>query len=202
MSRLNIEVICSEVSISNKNWIIFSVYRPSHYSNLLAFSKYLGKYLNQACENYDNFIVMGDFDINIGQTSPESHKLDEFCRLFSLTNIIKHNTSFTKFHCSLINLFLTNKPNFFQKTNAIETGLSNHHKFICSFFKSSFERLKPKIVYNRNYKKFNDANFLKDVKNCDFSLRTDDPYENYDFLTNTLINIVNRHAPLKKTFII
>ena len=57
------------------------------------------------------------------------------------------------------------------------------------------------IVYYRNHKKFNEANFLNDVKNCDFSLKTDDPNENYDFLTNTFINIVNKHASLKKKFI-
>ena len=47
---LNIEVICSEVTISNKTWVIFSIYRPTDYSNLLTFFKELGKYLNQACE--------------------------------------------------------------------------------------------------------------------------------------------------------
>ena len=52
------------------------IYRPPDYSNLLAFFKELGKYLNMASENYDNFIVMGDFNIDIRQTSPESHKLD------------------------------------------------------------------------------------------------------------------------------
>ena len=198
---LNMEVICSEVTISNKNWVIFSMYRPPHYSNLLVFFKELGKYLNQACENYDNFIVMGDFNIDIRETSPESHKLDEFCSLFSLTNIIKSDTCFTKFHSSTIDLFLTNKPNLFKKTNAIETGLSDHHKLICTFFKSCFGRFQPKIVYYRNYQKFNEADFLNDVKNSGFSLKTDDPNENYDFLTNTFINIVNKYAPLKKKFI-
>ena len=144
---------------------------------------------------------MGDFNIDRRQTSPESHKLDEFCSLFSLTNIIKSDTCFPKFHSSTIDLFLTNKPNFFQKTNAIETGFRDHHKLICNFFKSCYDRLKPKIVYYRNYKKFNEANFLNDAKNCDFSLKTDDPNEKYDFLTNTFINIVNNHAPLKKKFI-
>ena len=40
-------------------------------------------------------------------------------------------------------------------------------------------------------------------KNCDFSLnlKTDDPNENYDFLTNTFINIVNNNAHLKNNFI-
>ena len=48
---LNIEVICSEITISNKK-------RPPDCSNLLAFFKELGKYSTEACENYDNFIVI------------------------------------------------------------------------------------------------------------------------------------------------
>ena len=50
--------------------MIFSINKPPEYFNLLAFFKKLGKYLNQACKNY-NFIVMGDFNININQTSSE-----------------------------------------------------------------------------------------------------------------------------------
>ena len=40
-------------------------------------------------------------------------------------------------------------------------------------------------------------------KNCDFSLnlKTEDPNENYDFLTNTFIDIVNNNAHLKMNFI-
>ena len=102
--------------------------------------------------------------------------------------MIKFDTCFTKFHSSSIDLFLTNKPNFFQKTNAIETGLGDHQKLLCTFLKSCYDRLKPKIVYYRNYKKFNEAHFSK----C---LKTEDPNGNCDFLTNTSINIVNNHVP-------
>ena len=136
----NIEVIYSEVAISNKNWVIFSKYRPPDYSNLLTFFKEIGKYLNQACENHDNFIVMGDFNIDVRQTSPESYKLDEFSSLFRLTYIIKSNTCHSKFCSSTVDVFLTNKPNFLQKTNAFETGLSDNNKLICTFLKSCFEK--------------------------------------------------------------
>ena len=61
---------------------IFIICRPPDYSNLLDFFKELGKHLSEAGENYDNFIVMGDFNVNMRQTSPDSHKLDEFCKSF------------------------------------------------------------------------------------------------------------------------
>ena len=117
-----------------------TIYRPPHYSNLLVFFKEPGKYLNQACENYDYFIVMRDFNIDVRQTSPEPHKLDKFCSLFSLTSIIKSDTCFTIFHSSTIDPFLTKKPNLFQKTNTIETGLSDHHLAHMYFFEILFRK--------------------------------------------------------------
>ena len=62
---LNIKVICSEETISKKNWVIFSLSSPPDYSNLLAFFKGLRKYLNKASKNYDKFIEMEDFNIYI-----------------------------------------------------------------------------------------------------------------------------------------
>ena len=52
---------------------------------------------------------MGDFNIGIRQTSSESNKLDLFCGLFSLINVMKSDTYFTKFNSLAIELFLTNE---------------------------------------------------------------------------------------------
>ena len=149
---LNIKVICSEVTISNKNWVIFSIYWPPNYSNFLAFFKELEKYLHQTSENYDKFTVMGYFNIDIRQTSPESEKLDEFCSLFSLTNIIKSDTCFTKFHSSTTDVFWTYKPNFLQKIKAIETGLSDHHKLICNFLNVVSKGLNQRLLISETTK--------------------------------------------------
>ena len=49
-----------------------------------------------------------------------------------------------------------------------------------------------KILLRKAQTKFSKikANFPKDVNNCNFSLKADDPIENYVFLTNTFIDIV------------
>ena len=73
------------------------------------------------------------------------------------------------------------------------TGLSDFHKLVSTFFKFYYSRLKPKIVYYRKYK-----NFLKDLKNNTLFLDSDNPNENYDFLTMKFQEAVNRHVPLKK----
>ena len=86
---------------------------------------------------------MGDFNIDLKIKGFGFSKLDEFCDMFNLTNLIKIETCFTK---SLIDLFLPNKPLSFQKTHLTETGLSDYHKLVSTCFKSHFTRLRPKVI--------------------------------------------------------
>ena len=76
---------------------------------------------------------MGVFNIDLKIRGFGFNKLDQFCDLFNLTNLIKTETCFTKSHKSLIDLFLTKKPLSFQKTHVTETGLSDYHKLILPF---------------------------------------------------------------------
>ena len=91
---------------------------------------------------------------------------------------------FYQTHKSTIDLILTNKGNCFEKTKVTETGLSNFHKLINTFLRSHFSRLKPKAIYYRNYKKFNEQNVLEDVKNTNFCFNSDDPSENCELITD------------------
>ena len=98
--------------------------------------------------------------------------------MFNLTNLVDTEACVTNSHKSTIDLTLTNKPSSFQKTMAAETGLSDFHKLVSTFFKSHYSRLKLKIVYCRNYKNFNNSNFLKDLSNNTLFLYSHDPNEN------------------------
>ena len=112
--------------------------------------------------------------------------------------MIKNETCFTSDDKYTIDLNLTNKPKSFQKTCITETGLSDFDKLILIFFKTQITHLKSKIAFYRNYKHFEDRKFLEDLNSTDFSLNTDDPNENYNFITDKFLKVVNRHAPLKK----
>ena len=86
---------------------------------------------------------MGDFKIDIKNERLSYGKLDTFCDLFNLTNLIQSETCLMKNQKSTIDLFLTNKPKSFFKTPTTETGLSDYHKVIPTFFKSKAPRMKP-----------------------------------------------------------
>ena len=141
---------------------------------------------------------MGDFNIDINTAGMDVDKLDEFCNLFELTNLIKTETCCTENHKSTIDLFLINRPLSFQKTKTNETGISDYYKLILTFLKSHYTRLKPKIIYYRNYKNFNEEPFLKDLENSKLSANSDNPHENYTYLLQTFSKVIQKHAPLKK----
>ena len=120
------------------------------------------------------------FNIDIKSSNSEKDKLEHFCDLFNLTNLVRSETCFMKNSKSIIDLILTNKPLHFQKTHVVETGLSDYHKMISTFFKACSSKFKTKVIFCRSYKKSN--------QNC-------------NLLTDKFLGIVNKNAPWKKKFV-
>ena len=63
----------------------------------------------------------------------------EFVDLHNLINLIKTTTCF-KGTGSSNDLLLTNQKYSFKNTNALDTGLSDHHLLIYSMLKTSFQQ--------------------------------------------------------------
>ena len=112
-----------------------SIYRPPNFNNLDTFLKEVSDFLSNASLAYEDFTIMGDFNIDISTARMGIDKLDEFYNLFELTNFIKTKTRCTKNQKSTIDLFLTNRPLSFQKTRNTETGISDYRKLISALLK-------------------------------------------------------------------
>ena len=108
------------------------------------------------------------FNIDIKSSNSDKDKLENFCDLFNLTNLVHSETCFMKNSKSIIDLILTNKPFHFQKTHFVETGLSDYHEMISTFFKACSSKLKTKVIFYRSYKKFNESDFLCSLKKANF----------------------------------
>ena len=173
------ENICPEFTISKKKWICFSVCRPPSYNNIIIFFEELTKSVWMTLNTNDNIMVMDDFNININKYEGIGYdKLDVFCDILNLTNLLKSETCYINNHKSTIDLYLTNKTHSFQFTSVTETGLSNYHRLIETFMKSHFSRLKPKTLKDSTSK------YL------------------FPALTNALSLIVEKHASLKKKIVL
>ena len=100
---------------------------------------------------------------------------------------------------SCIDLILTNKPLYFQKTTVIETGISDFHKLTLTTMKSSFQKQEPIVFNYRNYKRFNNEIFRNELL-CELSKKGFQAIscKDFEFL---FITTLNKHAPMKMKYI-
>ena len=99
---------------------------------------------------------MGDFNAEVAETSFSS-----FCELYEVKSIINQPTCYKNLtNPSCIDLFLTNSPNSFQKSTAVETRLSDFHKLIVTVMKSYSPKRTPNIVTYRKFTNFDRGKFI------------------------------------------
>ena len=88
--------LCSQLTFINKRWICFSTYRSPESSNLSTFFEDLTTSLSKAILKYKSLLITGDFNIDMKSKSLGYDKLDKFCDLINLTNLIKSETCLQK----------------------------------------------------------------------------------------------------------
>ena len=120
----DLEVICLELSISKRKWIIFSVYHPPGSGNFANFFSELNKCVDMATRKYENIVIMGDINIDTDNDKAAGlNKMSEFCDIFDLDNLIRGNTCVTIGHASSIDVILTNKKRSFKNIGTVATGV-------------------------------------------------------------------------------
>ena len=80
---------------------------------------------------------------------------------------------------------LTNKPKSFCNTSTVETGLGNCHKMIVTFLRASFKKTPSKNIVDRDYKHFNQNEFLHELDlemNKGKFYGSDKPYDDFSNL--------------------
>ena len=144
---------------------------------------------------YDNVILLGDFNLQ-----PTDHEMIEFCNLYNLKNIVNDATCYkSQNNPSCIDLILTNKTRSFQNTRFIETGLSDFHKMTVTVLKTFFRKLPPKVVSYRNYKKFSDPIFRKEI--MDNLQKYDISKISFEQFNDILMKSLDKHAPIRKKYV-
>ena len=82
---------------------------------------------------------MGDFSSQVSENC-----LNGFCNVNSLKTLSRGPTCFKNPSNPLcIDFFLTNRQQYFQQTNAIETGISGFHKMYVTVMKTHYKKQKP-----------------------------------------------------------
>ena len=91
------------MNLRKKKWLLSGTYNP-HMNNIGSHLDSLSKNLALYSSAYDNYIVIGDFDIEV-----DSKEMSSFCYTFDLTSLIKQPTCYKNpDNPSCIDLILTN----------------------------------------------------------------------------------------------
>ena len=115
----------------------------------------------------------------------------DFSRLFKKTTCYQSNTP------SCIDLILADRKKLSKLSKTIETGLSDHHKIVCTILKSrGFKGTPIKKLY-QSYKTFDVNNFKNTLK---FELEKGKS-EIYGEFEAVFLKELNNHALLKKKFV-
>ena len=87
---------------------------------------------------------MGDLNIDTQKNGADTnHYPSDLCDTFSLVNLISSSTCFKSLSGTSIDVFLANRTRSFHNAAITETGMSDHHKLIASFFRSHFVQILP-----------------------------------------------------------
>ena len=97
---------------------------------------------------YENFIVLGDFNVGM-----DNSDMTVFCDTYDLKCLIKEPTCYKNpENPSCIDLILTNNPKYFQSWCVVETGLSDFHRTIVTVTKTTFKKFEPRIIHTGTIK--------------------------------------------------
>ena len=98
-----------------------------------------------------------------------------------------------------IDLILTNSYGSFQNTNIISSGLSDCHKLVLSVIKTTFPKAKPKQIFYRDFKNFEETIFKDDLKRCLHA--NTDTCVNFSKFQEVFLDVLAIHAPIKQKYI-
>ena len=190
----DIEAIIIEINLKKSKWVFICTYCP-HKSMIENHMEIISMQLNEYQNKYDNFVIMGDLNSEIGEDA-----MKDFCSIYNFKSLINTPTCFKNpLNPSCIDLILTNKPRSFQKSSTIETGLSDCHRCTVTVMKTTFMKQEPKIIYYRNFKNFINNIFRRDLI---FEIDKIGPLNiSCNEFENIFLDTLNKHAPLKKRYI-
>ena len=142
-----------EINLKNKKWLVVAIYRPPSQTKQYFFDE-ISKILDHYCRQYENFILIGDFNCEIGDDV-----INDFVDSYELASLVRNPTCFKSGSPRCIDLISTNTKSSFQATTTIETGLSDFHSMIVTVLRGGHVKRRPKIISYRGYGRFGAVDF-------------------------------------------
>ena len=141
-------------------------------------------------------ILLGGFNIETKEPCMQS-----FLELYGLRNLISETTCYKNpKRPSSIDLILANSSSIFQNSCAIETGLSDFHKMTITVMKMTFQNLKPKLIYYRDYSMFSNNKLREELWPKLYMENISNISNGLENSSQICIGVLDKLAPQKKKY--
>ena len=179
-SQNDSETLFLEINFRLRKWLIVGAYKSPDQSESV-FSESFSESLSIYLDTHENVKLLGDFSM-----TPEDKNLQLFADSFHLEHLIKKPPT-------SINLIITGRKAYFNKTCILEAGISDFHKLTAVNLKSQILKAPPKRKLYRDYEVFDENSFNNGLKTKLDSIEILD----YSSFEDIFSNVLNTHAPVK-----
>ena len=108
----------------------------------------------------------------------------DLCDTFSLSNLVNRVTCVKPQSDTSIDVIPTNRLRSFCNTSLIQIDLTDCHKMIVSVFRAFFKRFPAKFIECRNYKIFDQNEFLRNLNQDLIKSNSCNNEQQYDIFTS------------------
>ena len=144
-------------------------------------------------------MIVGDINCDFVKPIPDSHtrRLQLSCSLYQLDQIITEPTRVTERSATLIDLFLTNKPENISNSGVIHLGISDH-SMIFAVKSTTVPKFRHSTKEVRDHKNFVDSNFFDILQvPWDIVCQFDDPNTCWHAWKSLFLEVLDRYAPVR-----
>lgn len=197
LENSDIETIWLEILVPNsKSFLYCSAYRPPS-ANTTWVDLFTTEINKATCGNTE-VIISGDFNIDLTKEPPRYWS--QALEVFNLTQVICSPTRVTGNSSTLIDHIYTNMPEYITELNVPKISMSDHYPVcITRSTKNSFKKKTHTTIEYRDYKKFDEVNFLQDLACINFDELEEftEPNLALDHFYKFFISVLDKHAKIK-----
>ena len=175
------------------SFIVGCIYR--HPKALVMSFTYLSDVFKYVCLKNKPVVILGDFNDNILQ---RGNNMIKVIKNLNLTQIIEQPTRITACSSTLLDLLITNKTEFIDRSSVSPSPVADH-EMISVIINIRKPKPKSQIITYRCRKHYNANNFcnllLAESSTLNGILKTDDVHRQVHIFTNTFNICLNQLAP-------
>ena len=112
-SDILIEGFFVELNLTKKKWLLCCSYKP-HKNQIPNSRKEIGSNIDVFSSNYDNLVLLGDFNVEATE-----QPMKDFCLIYNCKNIMREKTCYKNLETPCTDPIMTNIPKSFEISKKI-----------------------------------------------------------------------------------